>query len=79
MMIKVDRWVFGAWKVVHTNVTKVTKTMIVVGRGHGTERFNRKSGWVVGHGSHGLAGMTDPSIRNEELKRFEAELKAQKG
>lgn len=79
MMIKIERWVFGGWKTVSANVTKVTKTMIVIGQGHGAQRFNRKSGEVVGHRSHGLAGMTDPFIRNSELAQFEAELKAKKG
>jgi hypothetical protein len=76
MKININRWHWGSWETVSTYVVRVTKTMIVVGRGRGEERFNRRTGWVAGHAGHGMAGMTDPVIHCDELRRFEAELKA---
>jgi len=69
--IKITRWV-GSWFDEQLEITRTTKTMVVVRWGNGERRFNRKSGQVVGHLRHGMSGMTDPYISHEELQRFEA-------
>lgn len=76
MKILVSYWQWGEWINISAEVARVTKTMIVVRMGCGKLRFNRRTGWLTSHSSHGLAGMTDPSIPHDELERFEAELKA---
>lgn len=76
MKIKVSRWT-GSWRKVEDEVVRVTKTMIVVKRGHGEQRFNRKHGYPTQR-SDGLCSMSDPHIIPEDLLAFEKELEEEK-
>jgi hypothetical protein len=70
MKIKIRRW-SGAWWNDEAELLRKTKTMFIVKWGDGEMRFNRKSGHIVGHRGHGMAGMTDPFISTTELQRLE--------